>query len=233
MGEDQIDAVAALGDRTRGRLYRFIRSVRRPVTRDEAAAEVGISRKLAAFHLDRMVGSGLLEPTFDRPGGEASTPGRAPKRYRVAPGEIAVSIPQRRYDLVGEILVDAVAGAGPGEAVAAVAERKAADRGRELGARIREERSPGRLGPERALTLAAECLADAGFEPDAREGEVLLLNCPFHALAQRAPALVCGINAAFLTGFLDGLEALRVRADLDPADGRCCVALRTVPPAEA
>nr|WP_221464375.1 hypothetical protein [Actinophytocola algeriensis] len=31
-------------------MYTFIRTASRPVTRDEAAAAVGISRKLAAFH---------------------------------------------------------------------------------------------------------------------------------------------------------------------------------------
>ena len=229
MENGDIDAVAALGDRTRGRLYRFIRQARRPVTRDEAAAEVGISRKLAAFHLDRLVRSGLLEPTFERPSGEAVAPGRTPKRYRVSPIEIAVTIPERHYDLVGEILVDAVAGAQPGESVPVAAERAAAERGREFGVRLRREAAPGRLGPERSLALAADRLADAGFEPLARGGEVWLLNCPFHALAQRAPALVCGINVAFLGGLLEGLEARRVRADLDPSDGRCCVVLRREP----
>jgi predicted ArsR family transcriptional regulator len=226
VGNDEIEALASLGDRTRSRLYRFIRQARRAVTRDEAAAEVGISRKLAAFHLDRLVHSGLLEPTFERPPGEDAGPGRAPKRYRVTPAEIAVSIPERRYDLVGEILVDAVAGAGPDEPVVDAAERAAAERGRSWGAALRASEAPGRLGPERGLSLAAESLAAVGFEPQAHNGEIQLLNCPFHALAQRAPALVCGINVAFLAGFLEGLEARRVRADLDPAPERCCVILR-------
>jgi len=229
VGNDQIEALASLGDRTRGRLYRFIRQARRAVTRDEAAAEVGISRKLAAFHLDRLVRSGLLEPTFERPAGEGAGPGRAPKRYRVSPDEIAVSIPERRYDFVGEILVDAVTEAGPGDSVAAAAERLAAERGRSWGAALRRDQALGRLGPERGLALAAEALGAAGFEPQAVNGEVRLLNCPFHALAQRAPALICGINAAFLGGFLRGLEALRVRADLDPGEQRCCVVLRCGP----
>jgi predicted ArsR family transcriptional regulator len=229
VGNDQVEALASLGDRTRGRLYRFIRQARRPVTRDEAAAEVGISRKLAAFHLDRLVRSGLLEPTFERPAGEGAGPGRAPKRYRVSPTEIAVTIPERRYDFVGQILVDAVTESGLGESVADAAERIAAERGRSWGAALRAEEAPGRLGPERGLALSAESLAAVGFEPQADKGEVRLLNCPFQALAQRAPALVCGINVAFLGGFLEGLEALRVRADLDPGENRCCVVLRREP----
>lgn len=229
MGNDDIELVAVLGDRTRGHLYRFIRREGRSVTREEAAAEVGISRNLAAFHLERLVRSGLLEPTFERPSGEVAVPGRAPKRYRVSSAEIALTIPKRRYDLVGEILVDAVTGAQPDECVTAAAERVAAERGRDLGVRLRREQALGRLGPERSLAVAAASLAGAGFEPAARNGEVRLLNCPFHALAQRAPNLVCGINAAYLTGFLEGLGARRVRADLDPGADRCCVILRRDP----
>ena len=54
-----IKAVAALSDDTRRGMYVFIRAARQPVTRDEAAASVGISRKLAAFHLDKLVDAGL------------------------------------------------------------------------------------------------------------------------------------------------------------------------------
>ena len=47
-----LEAAAILSDDLRRRMYAFIRAARAPVTRDEAAASVGISRKLAAFHLD-------------------------------------------------------------------------------------------------------------------------------------------------------------------------------------
>ena len=45
-------AIALLADELRQRLYRFVAAQPGPVTRDQAAAAVGISRKLAAFHLD-------------------------------------------------------------------------------------------------------------------------------------------------------------------------------------
>lgn len=50
-------------------------------------------------------------------------------------------------------------------------------------------------------------------------------NCPFHPLAGRTPQLVCGINHAFLTGFLDALGAFTVTAVLAPRAGECCVEL--------
>jgi predicted ArsR family transcriptional regulator len=52
-----------------------------------------------------------------------------------------------------------------------------------------------------------------------------LHNCPFHALAARHTALVCGLNHAFLTGLLTGLHATHRQAVLEPRPGRCCVEL--------
>ena len=85
---------------------------------------------------------------------------------------------------------------------------------------------PG-LGAERALTVASGFLERSGFEPvRAAPTKVLLRNCPFQPMAAQAPELVCGINKAFLTGFLDGLGAVSATAVLNPGAGHCCVELR-------
>src|SRR6266496_2918362 len=102
-----ISAVAALDDPLRQGMYAFIRRARRPVTRDEAAASVGISRKLAAFHLDKMVAAGLLRARYEAVG-EVRRVGRTPKVYEPAGDDIRVSIPERRYEVLADILVDAV-----------------------------------------------------------------------------------------------------------------------------
>nr|WP_225955378.1 transcriptional regulator [Kibdelosporangium phytohabitans] len=201
-------------------MYTFIRAERRPVTRDEAAASVGISRKLAAFHLDKLVDAGLLMAGYQA----AGKVGRAPKVYEPANVDIRVAIPQRQHDVLAGILLDAVVEQDVGDA----AVRTAARRGEKLGAHERNEARLGRLGVERALTVAQDVLARHGFEP-ARESPtcVRLRNCPFHPLAATAPELVCGINQAFLNGLLDGLQAPAVRAVLvEPAPGECCVQLR-------
>src|SRR3954469_23443868 len=88
-------AVTALADESRRRMYAFIRAARRPVTREEAAASVGISRKLAAFHLDKLVEVGLLHYRFG--GGGPARVGRRPKVYEPADTDIQVSIPARRH----------------------------------------------------------------------------------------------------------------------------------------
>ncbi|MFJ8628408.1 hypothetical protein ACIRD3_36990 [Kitasatospora sp. NPDC093550] len=52
--------------------------------------------------------------------------------------------------------------------------------------------------------------------------ETRLRNCPFQPLAGKATDLVCGLNQAFLSGYLAGLDAASVQADLDPRPGECC-----------
>jgi predicted ArsR family transcriptional regulator len=219
---DAVRTLAVLDDPQRARLYALAREA--PITREDAAEHAGISRKLAAFHLDRLVEAGLLEVSYDRPPGRI---GRTPKRYRVSPIEVQVSIPERRYDFVAEILLDAIAGAARDEAPTEAVARLARERGRELGVRTREARALGRLGPERAATVVRERLAELGFEPATVDDTIVQRNCPFHRLAQRSPDLVCAINRAFVDGLLEGLQAVRLRAELAPAPDRCCVVVTT------
>ena len=217
--------MAALDDDLRRRMYTYCRQAAHPVTRDEAAAHVGISRKLAAFHLDKLVDAGLLRAHYTQVGGIRRV-GRAPKVYEPTDDPVRITIPERRHDLLADLLLQAVVEERPDEPAAAGAVRVGRDRGTELGA---EERARGRLrrlGAERALTVAQAVLSRHGFEPH-REGptSVRLRNCPFHPLAAKEPALVCGVNHAFVSGFLSGLGALGVHAVLVPTPGECCVRL--------
>jgi predicted ArsR family transcriptional regulator len=227
VSQHPLDTVAALSDGLRRSMYDFIRRAGGPVTRDEAAQSVGISRKLAAFHLDKLVDVGLLSAGYGQPGGPRRV-GRAPKVYLPTDLDVQVSIPQREHGLLADILLDAVRLQGPGETGRQAALRVAADRGRALGEAERDDLKPGRLGAERALTCAGKVLERYGFEP-ARATPTLiqLQNCPFHPLAAKDPDLVCAINHAFLTGFLDGLRALTLAATLTPRPGACCVELGT------
>jgi predicted ArsR family transcriptional regulator len=230
-----IAAVAALDDDLRRRMHAFIRRAARPVTRDEAAASVGISRKLAAFHLDKLVAAGLLKAGYANLSG-ARRVGRTPKVYEPTDVDVRVSIPPRELDILADILVDAVLSETDGESAGQAALRVAADRGLRLGAGERDQARPGRLGTERALTFAGQILERLGFEPVRETPDLLCLrNCPFHPLAAKAPDLVCAINHAFLSGLLTGLHANTVRATLAPRPGACCVELGaaagTAPPA--
>lgn len=220
-----IKAVAALEDELRSGMYAFIRGAGRPVSRDEAATAVGISRKLAAFHLDKLVDVGLLRAHHEPVDGVRKV-GRNPKVYEPSEVDVQVSIPARQIDVLAEILLDAVLSETGSARDAAL--DVAGRRGAEAGTRARRQARPGRLGAERALTLATALLREHGFEPVRSDRDcVRLRNCPFHPLAARAPELVCGINHAFLRGLLDGMKAGTLRAVLRPAAGQCCVHLTT------
>ncbi|WP_318202327.1 helix-turn-helix transcriptional regulator [Streptomyces sp. SCL15-4] len=232
MGLDQasLTALAALGDATRRRMFDFIRRARRPVTREETAETLGISRKLAAFHLDKLVDAGLLRTRYEAPAGIRKV-GRRPKVYEPVDEAIAVSVPERRYEMLADVLTEAVLTEAAGESAREAALRVAHGRGRFLGEADRERVRPGRLGAERGLSLAAEALEGLGYEPERAAPALLRLrNCPFHPLAAKAPDLICAVNQSFLTGYLRGLGSDRTTAVLAPRPGACCVELRGARP---
>lgn len=223
---DPVDAAAALAEPSRRGMFEFIRRQRRPVTRDQAAASVGISRKLAAFHLDKLVEAGLLTARYASPDA-VRKPGRTPKVYEPAGSGVWVSIPRRDHRVLADTLVDAVLTQHPDEQVGEAAARVARARGERLGAAERDSARPGRLGAERALALAAAILERDGYEPEpVAATRVRLRNCPYDPLAAKAPDLVCGINHAYISGLLSGLHAERATAVLKPQAGECCVELR-------
>ena len=218
-------AIAALDDDVRRALYEHVRAAGTPVTREEAAAAVGISRKLAAFHLDKLVDLGVLRSGFG-PATDRRV-GRAPRRYEPAEEDIAVRVPERSPELLASILVEAVTTERADERAEEAVLRVARERGAALGAAERARVRGGRVGAERALATSAELLARQSFEPFREEGSVRLRSCPFHPMAGMAPALVCGLNRAYLAGMVEGLDAAdRVRVDLAPRAGECCVELR-------
>jgi predicted ArsR family transcriptional regulator len=226
----------ALDDDTRRRVYAAVAARRTPAGRDDVAADVGISRTLAAFHLDKLADRGLLTVSYARPAGRTGPgAGRPAKLFERSPVEHAASLPARRYDLAGEILAEAVAAPLPRESARAAALRVARRRGVELGARHAES-LPARPRSA-AATLAAACdaLAELGYEPGPAPGPgaTELRNCPFHAVVGVAADLVCAVNEALLAGVLEGLGGRGVTAVLDPppspAEARCCVVLRRTP----
>jgi predicted ArsR family transcriptional regulator len=214
---EDLEAVAALAEPTRRRLYDHVVRQPDPVGRDEAAAAVGVPRATAAFHLDRLADDGLLDVVRQRRTGRTG-PGAGPpaKLYKRAAAWVRVSLPERRYDLAGELLAAAVEEAeGSGERPREALERRARLLGEELG------RDAAPDGPDAALAV----LEEHGFEPRAEGDAVVLVNCPFHALAQRHTELVCGMNLQLVGGVLAGAGPCGLAARLRPGEGHCCVRL--------
>lgn len=223
-----IDDVAVLTEPVRRSLYSHVASQPEPVGRDAAAAAVGISRSLAAFHLDRLVDAGLLEVSYRRLSGRTGPgAGRPSKLYARSKREVALSLPARRYELAARLFAEALGRGATGEtSTISALDEAARSFGRALGeeARRRAGRRPGR---QRLLESARTVLEEAGFEPLLGQDEVITLrNCPFDALARTHRDLVCGMNLSLMDGVISGLRASGIRADLDPQPGMCCVVWR-------
>lgn len=221
---DQVTAVAALAEPTRRRLYDFVARAPEPVSRDDVSAATGVPRPTTAFHLDRLVNDGLLDVHYERRSGRTGPgAGRPAKLYRRAECSVSVSLPERHYDLAGDLLATALVEAeSSGERPAVVLGRQAFRRGRELAA------DGGASGREGALRV----LEEQGFEPRADERGIALANCPFHALAREHTELVCGMNLRLLEGVLDGVPDTGLVATLRPEPGMCCVHLDPPDPDE-
>ena len=225
------EALGVLEDELRRKLYVFVRTQGRPVSREEAATAVGISRKLAAFHLDKLTDRGLLTPRYARPPGRGGRgAGRSAKYYEPSSRQIDVTIPERRYDLLGSVLLRALQSQREGEAGEDAARRAAGETGFEIGRAERHRRGIPPPGPERAMAVTTQVLEDTGYEPyrDDR-GCVRLRSCPFHGLAEQARDLVCGMNERLIEGVVRGLGNDTLGVVLEPVPGECCVRLE--PPA--
>jgi predicted ArsR family transcriptional regulator len=222
----EVAAIAALGDPTRRALYRHIAAQSTGVSREEAAAAVGVPHHVARFHLDRLHAAGLLQAEYKRQAGRGGPgAGHPAKLYRATATEVSISIPERRYDIAALVLTRAIAAAISSDTpVARALQDAAADAGRAIG-RTARSRSAGQ-GHERALATAVQALDAHGFAPRNHGGEVVLANCPFRALAQQAPDVVCRMNLALISSMLQEAGAQTATARLDPADGRCCVTVR-------
>ena len=224
--DTQVAGVAALNEPIRRRLYEFIVSTARAVSRDEAAEAAGIQRQLAAFHLDKLAEEGLLEVEFRRLTGRTGPgAGRPAKLYRRSTTrQIDVTLPPREYDLAARLLAEAIDTAGPRADVHASLRRVAADFGRTLG-----EEAERRAGPRATVTKRRDALLavlnEHGFEARIEGDQVVLGNCPFHALAQQFTDLVCGMNLHLMEGLRHALSFRdgRFEPELAPETGVCCV----------
>ena len=224
---EQVAGIAALDEPMRARLYEWVVERDRPVSRDEAATALGIARSVAAFHLDKLVAAGLLDTEFRRlTGRRGPGAGRPAKLYRRSSRELQVSLPERRYDVAGRLLAEAVRSASSqdvpiDEAVAT----SARDLGRSLASRVRD-----RAGTEASAAglrgALLEVLGEQGYRPRVESDRVTLGNCPFRLLAQEYTDLVCAMNLTALAETVAAVPDAGASAELSPAPGRCCVELR-------
>ena len=220
----QAAGIGSLAEPIRRALYEYVVTQAQPVGREQAAAAVDLPAHKANFHLDRLVEEGLLEVEFRRLTGKTGPgAGRPSKLYRRSRQEWSVSLPPRRYNLVGHILAAGVERATRDEVSLDGALHDAATaEGMSVG-------SEAGSGP----ASLSDVLTNQGYEPRTEDDVLVLANCPFDSLAQEHTDLVCGLNRSFVQAVADGLGCEGVRACLEPRTGSCCVRVyagRSTPP---
>jgi predicted ArsR family transcriptional regulator len=235
----QVAGIAALLEPARRALYLHVATQPDAVSREQAANAVNLPLHSVKFHLDRLVEEGLLDVEFRRLSGRTGPgAGRPSKLYRRSSRQLSVSLPERRYDLAGEVLATAIARSSGDDAPIADAVRDAAgEAGRRIAAAAAHESKaavPGvasAVGAGRVdhddLVRAARVLTRHGYEPRTSDREIRLGNCPFDQLAAKHAELVCGMNLALIRGVIDGLGLRGLSTELAPQPGYCCVKIRS------
>src|SRR5215207_9825863 len=177
---ERVTGIAALADPIRRDLYLYVSGQSAPVSRDQASDALGIARHTAKFHLDKLAEEGLLDTSYKRlterrgPGA-----GRPTKLYARSSRQLSVILPERRYDLAGQLLATAIENsATQGSAPADALNAAAAGWGRSVADRARAA-AGSQPSAERLLACTCQALTENGYEPQRADGGIVMRNCPF------------------------------------------------------
>lgn len=180
------------------------------------AKELELHVSTVRFHVDQLVGAGLLEAEFTSVFGV----GRPRKVYRVAPGSLQESpeADQAALTKLAALLADTfTSGLTPNEAgrrwsqdnVPATGEGPARTPGQWLG-------KVGRM---------VDVLEEWGYTPElattdgGRTAAVELNHCPFLELAKTSPAVVCGVHRGIIDGALQQMGETDTTVSVEPFVG--------------
>jgi predicted ArsR family transcriptional regulator len=207
--QPRLDLLKALGDNTRYAIYLELARSAVPLATADVAETLGLHPNTVRPHLERLRDLGLLEVQSDNRGAV----GRPHHRYSLAPDAPSFGLEPPTFPILADMLLRAasLAGARADEANQAGRERGARDGSRADGGACLE-------------SLVAE-LDRLGFDPavagDDVAATIAFAHCPFQALAQANPELVCGLHRGLVEGFVDevgGAEVVAFRSlvDRDP-----------------
>jgi len=222
-----IASISALDDPIRAAILKHVATAGVEVSRDQAAEAVGVTRRVAAFHLDRLAEEGWLTVTYRRLTGRSGPgAGRSSKLYRRSAKRVEVSVPTRNYELMARLFASAAR--TDGAATLRELEPVARDFGTNIG-RLARMRGGDNPTSERLVQCLVDALSDEGFEPFDDRGVGRLRNCPFHEMARENTDLICSMNLALMQGMARGIGLSHVTPRLAPVEGICCVAFYETP----
>jgi predicted ArsR family transcriptional regulator len=206
-GPPGLDVLKALGDNTRYAIYLELARSPLPLTTAEVAEVLGLHVNTVRPHLERMRDVGLLQVAAEPRG----SVGRPQHRYSLAEGAPSLGLEPSPFPTLARVLLAAAAAAGlDGEEVA--------EAGREQGRADATAWIGGAAGTDET---AIDCL-DAllleqtrlGFDPalatDDAEATLAFAHCPFRALAEAHPELVCSLHRGLVEGLVGSFAGASV-----------------------
>ena len=185
---ERLAGIAVLADPIRRDLYLYVSGQPAPVSRDQAATELAIARHTAKFHLDKLAEEGLLDTSFkrlsDRRGPGA---GRPTKLYARSSRQLSVTLPDRRYDIAGQLLAGAIdRAATDGTRVTDAVTASADQWGRAIGDQARAA-AGSRPSSQRLVDCTCEALARYGYAPAQRRRHHRAEQLPLRRAGSRTP----------------------------------------------
>lgn len=200
------------------------------LTAAELAEQLGLHVTTVRFHLDQLVAGRLLDSEF-----RAGRVGRPRKVYRFKPGSLTPVSTGAAYQALAELLAESWDVTENGVPLTPEqAGQKWAVTHAETGAGdLAPATSPGAWLGKVGRTV--DMLGRWGYTPELRttdEGrtaELTLVDCPFLALAQSKPELVCGVHRGLLRGAMDAVGEVDTDVTLRPfvGPGRCLATITT------
>ena len=201
--DEKVGALASsLGDATRRGIYISVRESAEAVTASIVASNFDLHTNVARHHLDKLVVDGYLRVTHKRrPGKRGPGAGRPAKHYEPTLKEVSVQFPERRYELLAELLLRVVERLDPRKAPT-VAEEIGIEFGRELAAEIG---LPDDAGFGVAVQAVAAAMMGVGFDASTEVEDHMMVTryCPFGTTATDHPEIVCRLDQGIVRGLLE------------------------------
>lgn len=187
------------GDRQRQGILAALRETRAGLDTNELAARLGLHPNTIRWHLGVLADAGLVEEVPERRHGR----GRPSIVHRLTGDGIARG--RDDYRLLATMLTDVVAGAPDGSA-------RAYEAGLRWGRHL-QQAEPG--------TEIADLLDREGFAAEQHGDRIEMRRCPFYALAESSPQVICTLHQGIIEGALEeagaGVTVEQLDAFVEPA----------------
>jgi predicted ArsR family transcriptional regulator len=182
----------ALADPRRERIVAALREAPNGLDAGELGRRVGLHANTVRWHLGILADAGLVG---SRPASR-TTPGRPRILYSLEPEPAEHAADEHR--LLATVLTVALAEAKDGT-------ERAEEAGRQWGRYLMARDPLARTGDDAAVGEVVQLLDTQGFEPEAQGLAVHMHRCPFHALAESQPEVVCAVHKGLMSGALSAL----------------------------